>query len=266
MAAAPSRGHPHTALLVVADFIIQGLRYVTLLEGQGVSKSFGGVQALSDVNFEIAKGAVVGLIGPNGAGKTTLFNTVAGAFKPTAGQILFDGQDISALSADKICLRGIARTFQVTRPFGDMTCRENVMVAAISRRSRHPRNEIEAIADEKLELVGLGEHILVEAKNLNVIQKKRLEIARALATDPKLLLLDEVLGGLNTQEIIQAIDFIRMLRDDFDLTVFWIEHVMGAIMEATDRIIVLDQGKILMTGTPEETARDPRVIQAYLGE
>lgn len=239
---------------------------MTLLEGQGLSKSFGGVRALSDVDFKIAEGTVVGLIGPNGAGKTTLFNAVAGAFKPTAGRVLFDGQDISGLPANKICRRGIARTFQVTRPFGEMTCKENVMVAAINQRIHHSRAEIEKIADEKLDLVGLAEQTLLEAKNLNVIQKKRLEIARALATDPKLLMLDEVLGGLNTQEIIQAIEFIRMLRDDFGLTVFWIEHVMGAIMKATDRVIVLDQGKILMTGTPAETAGDPRVIQAYLGE
>ncbi|MBT8368208.1 MAG: ABC transporter ATP-binding protein [Deltaproteobacteria bacterium] len=239
---------------------------MTLLEGHGLSKSFGGVRALSDVDFEIAKGTVVGLIGPNGAGKTTLFNIVAGSFKPTAGRVLFDGQDISGLPADKICRRGIARTFQVTRPFGDMTCRENVMVAAINHRAQRSRVEIEQIADEKLDLVGLGEHALLAAKNLNVIQKKRLEIARALATGPKLLMLDEVLGGLNTQEIIQAIEFIRLLRDEFGLTVFWIEHVMGAIMEATDRVIVLEQGKILMTGTPHETAGDPRVIQAYLGE
>ena len=239
---------------------------MTLLEGHGLSKSFGGVRALSDVDFEIAKGTIVGLIGPNGAGKTTLFNIVAGSFKPTAGRVLFDGQDISGLPADKICRRGIARTFQVTRPFGDMTCRENVMVAAINHRAQRSRVEIEQIADEKLDLVGLSEHALLAAKNLNVIQKKRLEIARALATGPKLLMLDEVLGGLNTQEIIQAIEFIRLLRDEFGLTVFWIEHVMGAIMEATDRVIVLEQGKILMTGTPQETAGDPRVIQAYLGE
>jgi len=239
---------------------------VTLLEGHGLRKAFGGVRALNDVDFEIAKGTIVGLIGPNGAGKTTLFNIVAGSFKPTAGRVVFDGQEISGLPADKICRRGIARTFQVTRPFGDMTCRENVMVAAINHHAQRSRPEIEHIADKKLNLVGLREHAFLDAKNLNVIQKKRLEIARALATEPKLLLLDEVLGGLNTQEIIQAIEFIRMLRDDFDLTVFWIEHVMGAIMEATDRVIVLDQGKILMTGTPEEIAGDPRVIQAYLGE
>jgi branched-chain amino acid transport system ATP-binding protein len=243
-----------------------GDRLVTLLEGHGLSKSFGGVRALNDVDFDIAEGTIVGLIGPNGAGKTTLFNIVAGSFKPSAGRVVFDGQDISGLPADKICRRGIARTFQVTRPFGDMTCRENVMVAAVNHHAQSSRPEIEKIADKKLELVGLREHASLEAKNLNVIQKKRLEIARALATEPKLLMLDEVLGGLNTQEIIQAIEFIRMLRDDFGLTVFWIEHVMGAIMEATDRVIVLDQGKILMTGTPKEIASDPRVIQAYLGE
>lgn len=239
---------------------------MTLLVGHGLSKSFGGVRALSDVDFKIEKGTIVGLIGPNGAGKTTLFNIIAGTFKPTAGRVDFDGKNISGLPAEKICRRGIARTFQVTRPFGDMTCRENVMVAAINHHSHRSRSENEQIAARNLELVGLSGYAHMAAKNLNVIQKKRLEIARALATEPKLLMLDEVLGGLNTHEIMQAIEFIRILRDEFGLTVFWIEHVMGAIMEAADRVIVLDQGKILMTGTPAEITGDPRVIQAYLGE
>jgi len=239
---------------------------VALLEGRNVSKSFGGVQALSQVDFTVERGTIVGLIGPNGAGKTTLFNAVAGAFKPTSGRIVFDEADITGLPANAVCRLGMARTFQVTRPFGAMTCLENVMVAAINRHPQKPRAFIESSAREKLSFVGLAEMEGVEARHLNVIQKKRLEMARALATEPKLLMLDEVLGGLNTQEISQAVEFIRSLRDQLGLTVLWIEHVMGAIMQAAERVIVLDQGRVLMAGTPDEVVNDPRVIQAYLGE
>jgi branched-chain amino acid transport system ATP-binding protein len=239
---------------------------VALLEGHNVSKSFGGVQALTQVDFVVERGTIVGLIGPNGAGKTTLFNTVAGAFKPTSGKVIFDGADVTGLPANAICRRGMARTFQVTRPFAAMTCLENVMVAAINRHPIKPRSFIETFAHEKLSFVGLNEMGGVEARHLNVIQKKRLEMARALATEPKLLMLDEVLGGLNTQEISQAVEFIRSLRDQLGLTVLWIEHVMGAVMKAAERVIVLDQGQILMAGTPAEVVADQRVIHAYLGE
>ena len=239
---------------------------MALLEGRKISKSFGGVQALSQVDFTAEKGTIVGLIGPNGAGKTTLFNAVAGAFKPSSGQVLFDGKNITGLSANAICRRGMARTFQVTRPFAAMTCLENVMVAAINRHPHKPRSFIESSARQKLGLVGLSDMEAFEARHLNVVQKKRLEMARALATEPKLLLLDEVLGGLNTQEIKQAVAFIRNLRDQLGLTMLWIEHVMGAIMQASERVIVLDQGRVLMAGTPLEVVNDPRVIQAYLGE
>jgi branched-chain amino acid transport system ATP-binding protein len=224
------------------------------------------VQALTNVDFAVEPATIVGLIGPNGAGKTTLFNAVAGAFKPTSGQVVFDGQDITGLPANAVCRRGMARTFQVARPFGAMTCLENVMVAAINRHPHKPRSFIESLAQEKLGLVGLAEMAAFEARHLNVVQKKRLEMARALATEPKLLMLDEVLGGLNTQEINQAVEFIRSLRDKLRLTVLWIEHVMGAIMQAAERVIVLDQGQVLTVASPQEVVNDPRVIQAYLGE
>lgn len=239
---------------------------MALLEGRKICKSFGGVQALSDVDFSVETETIVGLIGPNGAGKTTLFNAVAGAFKPTAGRVIFAGEDVTGLPADAICRLGMARTFQVSRPFAAMTCLENVMVAAINRRPDEHRTVLAKLAQEKLDLVGLGEVAVFEARQLNVVQKKRLEVARALATEPKLLMLDEVLGGLNTQEINQAVEFIRRLRDKMGLTVLWIEHVMGAIMQAAQQVIVLDQGRVLMTGTPDEVVNDPRVIQAYLGE
>jgi branched-chain amino acid transport system ATP-binding protein len=239
---------------------------VALLEGRGIGKRFGGVQALADVSFEVEAGAIVGLIGPNGAGKTTLFNIVAGAFPPSQGQVFFEGQAITGLPAFRICRQGVARTFQVTRPFGEMTCLENVGVAVVNRRPGCPRDEWEARARACLEAVGLAPQAEIAAKHLNVVQKKRLEIARSLATEPKLLMLDEVLGGLNTQEIQEAIGFIRRLRDERGLTVFWIEHVMGAIMQATEKVIVLDQGRVLMVGAPGEVVADPRVVQAYLGD
>jgi len=239
---------------------------MVLLEGRKICKSFGGVQALHNVDFDVAQGTIVGLIGPNGAGKTTLFNAVAGAFKPTSGQVVFDGSDITGLPANVICRRGMARTFQVTRPFAAMTCLENVMVATVNCYPEKPRSFLESLAHEKLALVGLADLQAFEARHLNVVQKKRLEMARALATGPKLLMLDEVLGGLNTQEINQAVAFIRRLRDELGLTVLWIEHVMGAIMLAAERVIVLDQGQVLMVGTPNEVVKDARVIQAYLGE
>ena len=222
--------------------------------------------ALSEVSFTIEEGTVTGLIGPNGAGKTTLFNLVAGTYKPDGGRILFDGVDVTGLAANEVCVRGIARTFQVTRPFPAMTCLENVGVAAVNSPRTEDRGDWGECAREYLSMVGLGDLARVEARHLNVVQKKRLEIARALATRPKLLLLDEVLGGLNSQEIVQSIEFIRNLRDRHHLTVFWIEHVMGAVMEAAEKVIVLDQGKLLMEGTPGEVVSDSRVIRAYLGD
>ncbi len=238
---------------------------MALLEGRRLSKRFGGVQALTEVDFAVEAGAIVGLIGPNGAGKTTLFNIVAGALPPGEGQVVFDGWPITGKPAFRICRRGIARTFQVTRPFGEMTCLENVAVAIVNRRPDLGRAAWGPMAMEYLEAVGLGALAETAAKHLNVIQKKRLEIARALATEPKLLMLDEVLGGLNTQEIQEAVGFIRDLRDTRGLTVFWIEHVMGAIMQAAEKVIVLDQGRVLMVGTPKAVVADERVISAYLG-
>jgi branched-chain amino acid transport system ATP-binding protein len=239
---------------------------LALLEGQGLSKRFGGIAALDGVSFSVEQGTIVGLIGPNGAGKTTLFNVVAGAVPPDSGRVRFKGEDITNLPAHSICRMGVARTFQVTRPFAKMTCLENVAVAMVnSPRSEHGRDWRRA-ARAYLDYVELGHLASTEARHLNVIHKKRLEIARALATEPKLLMLDEVLGGLNTQEMGRAVEFIKRLRDERKLTICWIEHVMGAIMGAAEKVIVLDQGKHLMEGSPETVVKDQRVIQAYLGE
>lgn len=239
---------------------------MALLEATGLSKHFGGVVALKNVDISVEQGSIIGLIGPNGAGKTTLFNAVAGAFKLTSGKVVFDSEDLTGLSASEICRRGIARTFQITRPFGEMSCLENVAVGLINSPRRRVGEDWREPARSELAYLGLAALSETPAKNLNVVQKKRLEIARALATSPKLIMLDEVLGGLNTQEILEAIGFIRRMRDERGLTIFWIEHVMGAIMQATDRVLVLDQGEVLMEGSPREVAADSRVIQAYLGQ
>jgi branched-chain amino acid transport system ATP-binding protein len=239
---------------------------LALLEGREITKRFGGVLALEGVDFALEKGQIVGLIGPNGAGKTTLFNIVAGTFRPNSGRVVFEGRDVTDMPAYRICRSGIARTFQISRPFGEMTCLENVGVALINNPLASTPRPWRQTALEYLDYAGLLHRPEVAAKDLNLIEKKKLEMARALAAGPRLLLLDEVLGGLNTQEIGQAVELIRRLRDERGLTIFWIEHVMGAIMGAADRVLVLDQGRKLMEGTPSEVAHDPRTITAYLGE
>jgi branched-chain amino acid transport system ATP-binding protein len=239
---------------------------MSLLEVHGASKRFGGVQALWDVSFKIPEGEILGLIGPNGAGKTTLFHLIAGTFHCDQGKIFFEAQEITRLSAYRICRLGVARTFQVTRPFLDMTCLENVIVALIGKGRKDRPEERYPHVQELLRFVGLEEKEGVLAKDLNLIDKKRLEVSRALATGPRLILLDEVLGGLNTLEMAQAIELVRTIRDRFQVTVFWIEHVMGAIMRVSERVLVLDQGRLICEGHPQEVARDPQVIKAYLGE
>lgn len=239
---------------------------MAILQCIGVSKRFGGVPALSDVSLSIERAEIIGLIGPNGAGKTTLFNVVAGALRPSSGRILFDGDDITGLPPHRICRRGISRTFQITRPFAELTCLENVGVAVINRRGREKAGNWREEGSKYLDLVGLNQNLAAKAGDLNLIQKKKLEMARALAAHPKLLLLDEVLGGLNTQEIGQAVAIIRDLRESMGITILWIEHIMGAIMGAADRVIVLDQGRKLLEGAPGEVVKDERAIKAYLGE
>lgn len=239
---------------------------MAILQCVGVSKRFGGVAALTDVSFKLERGEIVGLIGPNGAGKTTLFNVVAGAIKPSGGQVLFDDIDITGFPPHRICRMGIGRTFQITRPFKELTCLENVGVALINRSDRKKGKNWRDEGLEYLNLVGLGHQIARKAGDLNLIQKKKLEMARALAAQPVLLLLDEVLGGLNIQEIAQAVAIIKKLREVRGITLLWIEHIMGAIMGAADRIIVLDQGMKLLEGKPAEVVKDQKAIKAYLGE
>jgi branched-chain amino acid transport system ATP-binding protein len=237
-----------------------------LIEGISLTKSFGGLTAVNGVDFYLDEGEIVGLIGPNGAGKTTLFNLISGIFPPDSGKLVLKGEEITSLRPFEICRLGIARTFQIVRPFLKMDGFENVVVGMIGRNDRRKRDEKREEAGELLNFVGLVHHERTLAGSLTLIEKKRLEMARALATKPKLLLLDEVLAGLNPSEILQALELIEVIRTRLGITLFWIEHVMGAIMKASDRIIVLDQGKKIKEGKPEEVVSDRKVIEAYLGE
>jgi branched-chain amino acid transport system ATP-binding protein len=239
---------------------------MSLLRVESLNKRFGGLMAVSQASFEVKEGEIVGLIGPNGAGKTTLFNLITGAITPDSGSVTFNGQDLKGLSSYQICRAGIARTFQVPRPFAKMTCSENVLVALIGRNTSVPQPERPGTIREMLELVGLAGKERVLSADLNLIDTKRLEVARALATGPRLILLDEVLGGLSSMEMSQALDLIRAIRDRFGVTVLWIEHVMGAIMSLSESVLVLNQGRLICEGAPDAVTRDKRVIEAYLGE
>ncbi len=236
-----------------------------LLSVQGVTKRFGGLQALTHVTFDLPQGQILGLIGPNGAGKTTLFNVLNGVYAPEEGRVIFRGKDITGLKPYEVARRGLARSHQVVRPLNQLTVRENVMVGACFGRENHSLSDAAAIADEILELVGLKERADQLAGSLNIAQKKRLEMARALAARPYLLLLDEVLAGLNPSEIEAMLTTIRTIREQ-GITIIMIEHLMHAIMKVSERIIVLDYGEQIAEGTPQEISNNPRVIEAYLGD
>lgn len=236
-----------------------------LLEVTGVSKRFGGLQAVSNVSFSIRESEILGLIGPNGAGKTTLFNIVNGVYKPDQGKIVFTEKDITGLSPDKVVKLGLARTHQIVKPLNGMSVLENVTVGACFGRESLGLQAAREAALKVLKQVGLGERASAPARSLTLAGKKRLEVARALAAHPRLLLLDEVLAGLNPTEVAQMIDLIRKIRDT-GVSVFMIEHVMQAIMKLSDRIVVLNFGQKLAEGSPMEVAGDAQVIEAYLGD
>jgi branched-chain amino acid transport system ATP-binding protein len=236
-----------------------------ILQLQRIHRLFGGLQALININVDVPEGQILGLIGPNGAGKTTLFNVINGVYPPNEGRVFFRGKDTRGLKPYHLARRGMARTHQIVRPLNELTVRENVMVGACFGREEHGLGAAALIADEVLQFVGLGERANQLASSLNVAQKKRLEMARALASHPRLLLLDEVLAGLNPSEIVTMVETIRRIRDQ-GVTIMMIEHVMHATMKVCDRLVVLDYGRQIAEGTPQEVANNPQVIEAYLGD
>jgi branched-chain amino acid transport system ATP-binding protein len=236
-----------------------------LLEGTKVSKNFGGLAAVANVDFYIDKGEILGLIGPNGAGKTTLFNLVSGAFPLKSGSITFKDHKIDGLPPHRICKLGIARTFQAAKVFSNMTIRENVMIGSMFGISGLSAGNAAKTADEYLDFVGLSGFKESITKDLTLVNQKRLEVARALAAKPELLMLDEVMAGLNPTEVTLAMELILKIREK-GITILMIEHVMKAIMSVCDRIIVLHHGEKLAEGTPQEIANNKTVIEVYLGQ
>jgi branched-chain amino acid transport system ATP-binding protein len=236
---------------------------MALLEVSGLTRDFGGLRAVSNLSFNVETGEILGLIGPNGAGKTTVFNLITGFLRPTVGDVRLEGDSIVGLKPHAITRRGIARTFQIVKPFPHLTACRNVALAALVRLDTHAQARSEAM--HVLEQVGLDDKLNKPASDLTISDQKRMEIARALATHPKLLLLDEPLGGLNTREVQDACDLIQKIRAG-GVTVVLVEHVMKAIMRISDRVVVMRQGEKIADGTPSQVVNDPAVQAAYFGK
>jgi branched-chain amino acid transport system ATP-binding protein len=230
---------------------------------ESVTKRFGGLTAVRAVSLEVRRGDLLGIIGPNGAGKTTLFNVIAGYYRPEEGRIVFEGREVTGLPAHAISRLGLTRTFQIVKPFGNLSVADNVMIGALTRRPRVRDARVEA--ERVIALCGLGPHAAARARALPIGLRKRLEVARALATRPRLLLLDEVMAGLNPSELTGIIDLVRRVHAE-GLTLIVIEHVMAAMMRLAQRIVMLHHGEKIAEGTPQEIAHDRRVIDAYLGD
>jgi len=239
---------------------------MTFLSIEGLCKSFGGLMAINQLDFMVEKGEIIGLIGPNGSGKTTTLNLITGFLKPDSGKITFRGEDVTGLPRYRVCQKGVARTFQLIKPFLEFTALQNVMVGRIYGQEPAKSLRVAAAeATEFLDRVGLRDKAEVPAKNLRLMERKRLELARALATRPQLLLLDELMAGLNHAEAEDAMQLIRQIRDS-DITIVVVEHIVKAILGLSDRIIVLDMGSKIAEAPPQEIIHNPRVVEVYLGK